>query len=243
MGTPKRFRAMAYEYVKMPEGRAKKVLEQAMVLENQPLAVKIAKRFKAQWSIDTPFEDLMQAALIGVFRAIQKYNPEEGPGRASFSTLAGNWILSELQRCAHKEGYRVKSRVPAAVYISIRRFQTQHGRMPLPEEIGIDEKTMRLALEPIPYEDGLEKLAGSHDTADTIDQDSNFSGTGDQEGMTAEQLAILSELEAMVPERLYETWECVFRHGMTLKEAAKDQKKKTPQIQLEVDELRRILSS
>lgn len=85
--------------VKAGDVKVAKKLKDKLVIDNSPLAVLIANRYKRYTKTSTEIEDLSQAGIIGVLKAFDKYDPT----RAKFSTYATFIIISEIQKCIHKD--------------------------------------------------------------------------------------------------------------------------------------------
>jgi RNA polymerase sigma-B factor len=114
---------MAFEATDRHELRAKleeyartgdKVLRDEIVGSQVGLAEYLARRFKNRGE---PIEDLIQVALLGLLKAVERFDPGRG---LEFSTFATPTIVGELKRHFRDKGWAV--RVP-------RRVQELHLRM------------------------------------------------------------------------------------------------------------------
>src|SRR2546430_2042274 len=114
---------MAFEATDRHELRAKleeyaasgdKALRDAIVASQVGLAEYLARRFKNRGE---PIEDLIQVALLGLLKAVERFDPSRG---LEFSTFATPTIVGELKRHFRDKGWAV--RVP-------RRVQELHLRM------------------------------------------------------------------------------------------------------------------
>ncbi|HLC66386.1 MAG TPA: sigma-70 family RNA polymerase sigma factor [Candidatus Nanoarchaeia archaeon] len=76
---------------------------QALLEDNQGLLVNLANKYSLT---DTPVDDLIQAGEIGIFRAVQRYNPRKG----RFTTYAGPWVRKEMMHCVNV--YRRACHIP-----------------------------------------------------------------------------------------------------------------------------------
>lgn len=126
---------------------------------NVRLVASVARRYLNR---GLPLEDLMQEGLIGLLRAIDKYNYRKG---YRFSTYATFWIRQAITRALANQGRSI--RLPAHVVDSISRvarvrdelFQ-KNGRVPTRQEVAeaanITEKKLlqllRSAAQPVSLE-------------------------------------------------------------------------------------------
>ncbi|MEO1003571.1 MAG: sigma-70 family RNA polymerase sigma factor [Cyanobacteria bacterium J06638_7] len=107
-----------------------------MTAANLRLSVRFAARFKHLRDLE--FEDLVQAANLGVIRAVEKFDPTRG---YKFSTYAYWWIRKAVMR--HIEQHGVMISMPGtdaerlARLAPVRnRLQSQLGREPSMAELG-----------------------------------------------------------------------------------------------------------
>jgi len=115
---------------------------EALILSNIRLVFSCAKPFMTTSPI--PPADLVQEGLVGLMRAVEKYNPELG---YRFSTYASWWINQSIRRALSDQGHLI--RVPESVNRKInhlkrkiRRLAVHLGRSPtspeLAHELGCD---------------------------------------------------------------------------------------------------------
>jgi RNA polymerase sigma-B factor len=69
-----------------------RALRNALIAEHRWLAVHCAKRFADKGE---PFDDLVQVAMLGVLKAVERYDPDFG---ATFATFAVPTVTGELRR-------------------------------------------------------------------------------------------------------------------------------------------------
>ena len=100
--------------------------------QNNGYIAAIAKRFRGYEDM----EDLMQQGYIGLYRAVDGYNQEEG---VSFINYAGYWIRQSMQRYIEDCGSVV--RIPVNLRTKIGQykkltvsFQSKFGRKPTDQE-------------------------------------------------------------------------------------------------------------
>jgi RNA polymerase sigma-B factor len=112
-------------------------LRNELVAETRSLAEACARRFANRGE---PLDDLEQVAMLGLVKAVERFNPEFG---VPFGGFAVPTITGELRRhfrdatWALKVPRRAKDlhvRIPAA----ISRLSAQHGRTPTPGEIATE---------------------------------------------------------------------------------------------------------
>lgn len=157
-------------------------MRDALVEMNRPLAIRLSRRY----GIGGEDEDVLQAALIGVTRALETYEP----GKGSFSTYAAYWIRHEVQQALqHATSIRRtrQHRIPAPVAAAANKWRLTHGCEPTPEDLGVsrsdwDDWTMAPGFVSIQDDDS--------------DQTSPYTilGTSDHDGSNPE--ALTQELEA-----------------------------------------------
>jgi RNA polymerase primary sigma factor len=108
--------------------------KERMLNSNLRLVVSIAKRYRGH---GVSFGDLIQEGVIGLNRAVEKFDWRRG---FKFSTYATWWIRQACQRAISNQGRTI--RVPAHVHerrIKLarlgREFEIEHGREPTAEEL------------------------------------------------------------------------------------------------------------
>jgi RNA polymerase primary sigma factor len=116
--------------------------KERMINCNLRLVVHVAKRYRGH---DVPFGDLIQDGVIGLNRAVEKFDYRKG---FKFSTYATWWIRQAVQRSVAGQSRTI--RVPTHVHERrqtlnrhARKLEPQLGRPPTPEELA---KSTGLAL-------------------------------------------------------------------------------------------------
>jgi len=176
-----------------------RTLRNRLIEEHAALARSLARRFANR---SEPLDDLEQVAMLGVLKAVERFDPDRG---TPFAAFAAPTIVGELRRHFRDQGWMV--RVPRRVQdlhlrigAVISELSQQLGRSPTPREIA------RAA--GVRAEDVLEALdAGNRYRPTSLD----FSGAGtdadsmlghsDAELTSVEDRATLLHLLHRLPER------------------------------------------
>lgn len=108
-----------------------------LISANIPLVVSVARNYS---NPRLEAEDLIQEGMIGLFTAVQRFDPERG---FRFSTYATYWIKQRILRCLDKQGRMI--RVPVDVGYAARK--AQQLREQLAEELGREPALAELAPE------------------------------------------------------------------------------------------------
>jgi RNA polymerase primary sigma factor len=108
--------------------------KESMINSNLRLVVSIATRYQGH---GVPLGDLIQEGVIGLNRAVEKFDWRRG---FKFSTYATWWIRQACQRAISNQSQTI--RIPAHVHerrLKLarlgREFEVQHGREPTAEEL------------------------------------------------------------------------------------------------------------
>jgi RNA polymerase sigma-B factor len=224
---------MAFEATDRNELRAKleqyaqtgdKDLRDEIVGSQVGLAEYLARRFKNRGE---PIEDLIQVALLGLLKAVERFDPSRG---LEFSTFATPTIVGELKRHFRDKGWAV--RVPRRVQelhlrmgTVVNNLSQELGRSPtIPEIAARAEVSVDEVLEAM--EAGRAYRFSSIDAPSGDDEDRVASpaaaqlGEDDTNMEEVEQRMLLSPLIASLPKREQMIIHLRFFRGMTQSEIA-----------------------
>ncbi|MFI5046103.1 MAG: SigB/SigF/SigG family RNA polymerase sigma factor [Acidimicrobiia bacterium] len=200
-----------------------RVLRNELVQEHIRLAEFIARRFAQRGE---PLDDLRQVALIGLVKAVERFEPDRG---LQFSSFATPTIMGELKRHFRDKGWAV--RVPRRVqelHLELDRtigtLGQELGRAPTTGEIaeraGVDEEDVLESMEA----SSLYRLA-SLDAGHVSDEDPSGSpsarvGGPDTEMDAVNDRVVVGELLSTLPEREQRIVYLRFFEGRTQSEIA-----------------------
>jgi RNA polymerase sigma factor (sigma-70 family) len=126
--------ALSRAYRGAPSSREGEAARQRLILSNLRLVMSIAVRYQGR---GMPLADLVQEGNLGLFRAVERYDPERG---FRFSTYAIWWIRQAITRALAERSRLVRLPVHLGdllgqVARATASLQQQLGRDPSPEEI------------------------------------------------------------------------------------------------------------
>lgn len=193
-----------------------------LVEEHAPLAHFLAGRFSNRGE---PRDDLVQVALVGLLKAVERFDPGRG---LQFSTFATPTILGELKRHFRDRGWTV--RVPRRVqelHLQLGRIISalgqEQGRSPTPAEVaeraGVSEEDVLEAMEAGSLY-RLVSLDGSASADEEAGELGACLGDDDPGFERIEHRAELAELLEVLPPRERRIVELRFFHSLTQSEIA-----------------------
>ncbi len=194
-------------------------LRNELIEEHRWLAVHCAQRFAHKGE---PLDDLVQVAMLGVLKAVERFDPTYG---VVFSTFAVPTIVGEIRRHFRDTTWAVH--VPRrlkdlhhTVNVAVTELGQVLGRSPTVEEIA--ERAG------VPVEEVLETLEAGRSysrvpltppSADESDDEPNL-GEDDRQLEAAEARMTVAELMATLPARERRIVELRFMGGMTQSQIA-----------------------
>lgn len=185
--------------------RPSRRIRNQLVERHMGLAAHIAKRFGRSGLHD---DDLRQVAMLGLVKAVDRFDPEHG---AAFSSFAGLTIEGELKRHFRDTSWTVKvPRSAKELHLLVRNaadeLSTRNGASPsvdiIAEHLGIErDDVLRGLAATAAYNVGtIDATRGDDDGGGPTDRQSVL---GDEDSMFehVENVTVLAELLGRLPER------------------------------------------
>jgi RNA polymerase sigma-B factor len=197
-------------------------LRDELVEAHVPLAQYLARRFAHRGETH---DDLLQVALLGLLKAVERFEPDRG---LQFSTFATPTIVGELKRHFRDRGWAM--RVPRRVqelHLQLSRavgvMSQSQGRSPTPKEVadylGVSEEEVLEAMEA----GGMYRLASLDAPAPSSEDGGDLLGMVGSDDPELEQVEHADELAMLLdvlPEREQTIVYMRFFKGLTQSEIA-----------------------
>lgn len=192
------------------------------------------KYFRRLYGGSASYEDLYQAGMEGVLKALKEFDPEKG---AQFSTFAGHKIMGEIRHWVRKEAsYRRPGSISSLQFkidALIERWFKENGVMPTPEQVAA-ELGIRV--------DGVvEVMRAGLVSYDEVDVEAIHSTTYKTFELPIEDRLLLDQLYKGLTELQKKIWHLLFVKKLTQEKTASELGMTQRQVSREKDKMVRTM--
>ena len=171
------------------------------------------KYFRRLYGGSASYEDLYQAGMEGVLKAVKEFNPEKG---ASFATFAGHKIMGEIRHFVRKEAsYRRPGSISSLQFkidALLERWFKEYGVMPTPEQVA---DTLGIRVDGV-----IEVMRAGLVSFDEVDVEAIHSTEYRSFELPIEDRLLLDQLYQNMTELQKKIWHLLFEKKMTQEKAA-----------------------
>lgn len=181
-----------------------------MIMANVRLVFSTARRYS---HLGFPFEDLIQEGMIGLMKAVEKFDPDAG---CRFSTYSMWWIRQRMQRMVGEQHGQV--RVPSYIIEVLSRFRKVRAAMIRAGELEptTAEVVNRMGLG-ANFAARIDSALKTKNLAPVSERDKVPAKQRDQADVVADRLDARDLLEILADDRLQEIVVGRIMQGETLK--------------------------
>lgn len=188
------------------------------------------KYFRRLYGGSANYEDLYQAGMEGVLKAIKEYDPGKG---ASFATFAGHKMMGEIRHWVRKEAsYRRPGSISGLQFkvdAFLEKWYKEYGLMPAPEQVAAE---LGIRVEGV-----VEVMRAGLVSFEDIDVEAIHSTSYKSFELPIEDRILLSQLYKNLSDGQKKLWHLLFEKRMTQEKTAKELGMSQRQVSREKDKM------